>query len=80
MLQQHKVSKTGVNKYTNRSTNISCACYGGNPGGIKVPMSADCPTCLGQYASKSSYEVDGWLVTPIVNYPATSPSNTPNFT
>ena len=28
------------------------------------PESADCPTCLGQYASKSSYEVDGWLVTP----------------
>ena len=39
------------------------------PEGLKFeakafPESADCPTCLGQYASKSSYEVDGWLVTP----------------
>ena len=24
-----------MNKYTNRSTNISCACYGGYPGGMK---------------------------------------------
>ena len=66
----NQVSKTDVNKYTNRSTNISCACYGGIPGGNKggypegitskdcFSRSAVCPRGAGLEAE--SNEVDGW--------------------